>query len=234
MELSQLNADLSQRVVINSEALEWAASPSPGVWRRMLERAGAESGRATSIVCYDSGASFPSHFHPAGEEFLVLEGVFSDEAGDYPAATYVLNPAGSSHAPRTRDGCILFVKLCQYEGANRPRRVVDTRAMTWEPGPAPGIQLKPLYAQDGYPERMMLMKWEAGARMEHHAHPGGEEILVLKGTLADESGAYPHGTWIRNPPGSSHSPHSPDGCVIFIKLGGVYSGEPAASGSPKT
>lgn len=222
MELSNLNADLSRRVVVGTTRSRWLASPAAGVWRRPLDRAGAESGRATSIVRYDAGASFAPHQHPGGEEILVLEGVFSDQHGDYPAGTYLLSPAGSSHAPSSRQGCILFVKLCQYPGPDRPRIVLDTNQMPWQPGPAPGIPVKPLYSQANYPERTWLAKWEPGARCGRHAHPGGEEVLVLEGTLEDERGRYPRGSWIRNPHLSEHEPFTREGCVIWVKTGGLY------------
>lgn len=221
MAAGMLHTDLSERVVIDTRAVPWVASPEPGVWRRMLERAGAESGRATSIVRYEPGARFHSHRHPMGEEFFVLEGTFSDEHGDYPAGTYVLNPPDSSHGPFTRDGCVLFVKLCQYAGPGRKRIVVDSATKEWQPGTTPGISTKELYSDPRHPEHCALLRCDKGARLGNHRHPGGEEILVIEGVLADEAGRYPRGTWIRNPPGSAHEPYSPDGCVVLIKAGGV-------------
>ena len=106
-----INDDFSQRVVIDHDDLPWIASPESGVERRMLERQGDEVAKATSIVRYNPGSKFQTHTHAYGEEILVLDGVFSDEAGDYPAGTYIMNPPGSSHAPYSKNGCILFVKL---------------------------------------------------------------------------------------------------------------------------
>ena len=80
----------------------------------MLDRSGGEVARATSIVRYAPGARFDRHVHGGGEEILVLEGVFSDESGDHPAGTYLRNPPGSAHAPFSREGCVLFVKLWQF------------------------------------------------------------------------------------------------------------------------
>jgi anti-sigma factor ChrR (cupin superfamily) len=222
MEASMLNADLTERVVIETNVVSWVLSPQPGVWRRMLERAGAESGRATSIVRFDPRSSFPSHEHPQGEEIFVLEGVFSDEQGDYPAGTYLLNPPGSKHAPASRSGCVLFVKLCQYAGPKRRRVVLNTEEMPWQPTSTPGISMKQLYSDSNYPERVALLKWAPHTRYPRHDHPGGEEILVLAGVLADEDGRYPKGTWIRNPRMSIHTPFSSEGCVILVRWGGLY------------
>lgn len=78
----EVNADFSQRVVLDTNALDWITSPLPGVDRRMLDRIGDEVARATSIVRYAPGSSFSAHTHSGREEFLVLDGVFSGEHGD--------------------------------------------------------------------------------------------------------------------------------------------------------
>jgi anti-sigma factor ChrR (cupin superfamily) len=218
--VEKLNADLSERVVIDTHALEWVASPSPGVWRRMLEREAAESGRTTSIVRYDAGASFPPHSHPMGEEVFVLDGTFSDEHGNYPVGTYILNPPGSSHRPFSKNGCALFVKLCQYAGEGRVRSVIDTRRMPWERRGMSGIAMRIIYADLEHPEYIAMLKWDPGVHDQYHEHPTGEELLVLSGTLADEHGTYPAGSWIRNPPGSAHQPYSPHGCILLVRSGG--------------
>ena len=127
-----LNADMSRRVVVDTASMDWQPSPSPTVWRKRLHLDGpAETGRVTSIVRYDAGSRFPEHAHPDGEEIFVLDGVFSDEHGDYPAGAYLLNPDGTTHAPFSRLGCTLFVKLRQYAGADRPQLRVDTTAGEW-------------------------------------------------------------------------------------------------------
>ena len=90
----KLHADLSERVVIESESLDWLDSPMLGVQRRMLDRDGEEVARATSVVRYAPNSHFSAHTHGGGEEFLVLEGIFSDEYGNYPAGTYIRNPVG--------------------------------------------------------------------------------------------------------------------------------------------
>ena len=115
----ELNADFSKRVVVHAAQEPWVASPMPGVDRRMLDRIGDEVARATSIVRYAPGSAFSAHTHTGGEEFLVLEGVFQDEHGDYPAGTYVRNPPTSSHTPGAADGCTIFVKLWQFDLADR-------------------------------------------------------------------------------------------------------------------
>ena len=86
-----LNADFGRRAVVHGDAIDWVDSPMPGVSRKMLDRVGDEVARATSIVRYAPGSHFSAHVHGGGEEFLVLDGVFQDEHGDYPPGSYT-NP----------------------------------------------------------------------------------------------------------------------------------------------
>ena len=166
--LPDRHADLRQRVRVDTTTLDWDASPSGTVWRKPLYRVGGEHGPVTSLVRYAPGGAFRPHAHPEGEEILVLDGVFADEHGDYPDGTYLLNPDGSHHAPRSDRGCLLFVRLRQYPGADRPRIVLDTTTGLWTPGPTPGIAVLPLYAQAGHPERVRLERWGPGAARPRH------------------------------------------------------------------
>jgi anti-sigma factor ChrR (cupin superfamily) len=212
-----VHADLSQRAVLNTSALGWAASPMAGVERRMLDRLGDEVARATSIVRYAPGSRFERHSHGGGEEILVLEGMFSDEHGDYGTGTYLRNPVDSSHAPFSEQGCTLLVKLRQMHPADRRRTVIDTSSGTWVAGLVPGLEVLPLHAFGS--EHVALVRWAPGTVFQPHRHPGGEEILVLDGVFEDEHGAYPAGSWLRNPPGSVHRPRSEAGCTIWVKTG---------------
>ena len=211
-----LNADYSQRVVLNHYALDWVASPQAGVDRRMLERSGAEVAKATSIVRYQAGSKFESHHHELGEEILVLEGVFSDENADYPAGTYVMNPPGSSHAPHSVDGCTIFVKLRHLGADQQHKEVVDTRTADWYQGMVPGLTVMPLMKQG---LGSTLVRWAPQTYFNPHRHFGGEEIFVVDGVFEDEHGRYPAGSWIRSPHLSLHQPFSQEGCTIFVKTG---------------
>ena len=122
-----INGDLSVRAVVDTARMEWVSSPSGSVWRKRVHLVGPpESGQVTSVVRYEPKSRFPAHDHPEGEEILVLDGVFSDEHGDWPAGTYLLNPEGFRHAPSSEPGCLLFVKLRQFPGRERRHVVVDT------------------------------------------------------------------------------------------------------------
>jgi anti-sigma factor ChrR (cupin superfamily) len=215
-----LNSDFDQRVVQSARDAVWSASPLPGVDRRMLDRVGGEVARATSIVRYAVGSRFDRHVHGGGEEFLVLEGVFSDEDGDYPAGTYVRNPPGTSHAPFSREGCTLFVKLWQFAADDTAPVRVDTSTAAWRPGLVPGLSVMPLHEHRGV--STALERWSPQTRFNTHTHPGGEEILVLEGLISDEHGDYSAGAWLRNPRCSSHTPYTgAQGALIYVKAGAI-------------
>lgn len=211
-----LNLDMSERVVINVSAMDWLSSPAAGVMRKPLARAGKEHGHATSVVRYEAGARFNTHSHPGGEEILVLDGVFSDENGDYGPGTYIRNPPGSSHAPFSRDGCTLFVKLHQFAPDDLTEVRVDTHNGRWLPGNG-GLQVMPLHHFEH--EHVALVKWPAGEVFQPHVHFGGEEILVLSGVFQDEAGQYPALSWLRSPHMSRHHPFVEEETVIWVKTG---------------
>jgi anti-sigma factor ChrR (cupin superfamily) len=223
--LSELvNADFSRRVVIATDELPWIASPQAGVERRPLDRIGSEVARATSLVRYAPASAFPPHEHGLGEEFLVLDGIFSDEHGDYGAGTYVRNPPGSHHSPRTAPGCIIFVKLRQMTPSGEPRVVVDTTGGHWDRGDVPGHTRIGLYAATAAApthaaERVTMERLDAGAVLPVMDCAGGEEILVLSGELRDEQGTYGARTWIRNPAGHRRSLGSRAGVTYWAKRG---------------
>jgi anti-sigma factor ChrR (cupin superfamily) len=212
-----VNADFAQRVVIATDSLPWIPSPRAGVERRLLDRIGGEVARATSLVRYARASSFPAHQHGLGEEFLVLDGVFSDEHGDYPTGTYVRNPPGSRHTPRTDPGCIILVKLRQMSPTETARVVIDSSAASWAESGSPGLLRLPLHDADG--EQVALERLGPGARLPGRDCPGGEEIFLLSGALRDEYGNYRSGSWIRNPAGFRRSLTSPDGAEYWVKRG---------------
>jgi anti-sigma factor ChrR (cupin superfamily) len=124
-----VNADFTLKAVMDTNALAWEPSPMSGVDRQPLDRVGDEVARASSIVRYAAGAGYSTHTHGGGEEILVLDGIFSDEHGHYPAGTYLRNPPGSSHTPFSADGCTLFVKLRQFHPADATPIHIDTRTL---------------------------------------------------------------------------------------------------------
>ncbi len=215
-DLLPLNMDLSKALCSHPEEQQWLKSPSDGVSRIHLEREAAESGHTTSFVKFEPGSSFPPHQHPQGEEIFVLEGVFSDENGDYPAGTYIRNPPGSHHKPFTRDGCTLFVKLDQFQNGDTKQLISRPDEQQWQLGIG---NLKVLSLHSYNSESTALVWWPENEVFQPHTHWGGEEIVVIKGVFIDEHGSYPKGSWIRSPHLSKHFPHVEEETLILVKVG---------------
>jgi anti-sigma factor ChrR (cupin superfamily) len=212
------NMNRDEKLVVNTESLEWIDSPSAKVKRKQLEREKEESGQVTSIVEYKPGAKFAQHSHPLGEEIFVISGEFADESGRYPAGTYIRNPPGSAHSPFSEKGCVLFVKLNQFLSQDSERVVVESEKLNWQQGHG-SLKVKPLHSIEGRGTALVL--WPIAAKFQKHSHWGGEEIFVLSGTFQDEFSDYPKGTWIRSPHLSEHNPFSEEGCLILVKTGHI-------------
>lgn len=216
-----VNANFAQRAIVAAHDYRWVGSPQVGVERVMLDRVGAEKGRATSVVRYAPGSYFPHHLHPGGEEILVLSGTFSDENEDYPAGWYLRNPPGSSHQPFTKDGAIVFVKLRQMLSGENCHVRIDSRApSSWQM--QEGRAVCPLFSDAV--EKVSLQRLSPGETLVQ-ALRGGTELLVLAGALKAEYRSFERGCWIRLPDGDSLSIEAgPQGALLYLKtghLGGV-------------
>lgn len=218
-----LHADFSERVVVHSDQLEWSASPMPGVDRRMLDRIGGEVARATSIVRYAPGSKFSAHTHTGGEEFIVLEGVFQDEHGDYPAGTYVRNPPTTSHTPGSDVGCTIFVKLWQFDMDDRTqfRRDMATSGEGADDGAGEGAILH----EDAF-EKVTYHRLAAGGVLVDEAL-GGAEVLVLEGSLAQGGDTLTKGGWLRLPEGARLvAVAGAEGATVWMKTGHLLHAKP--------
>lgn len=212
----RINADFSIRAVEHGARMSWVASPMAGVERKMLDRIGDEIARATSIVRYAPNSAFSPHTHGGGEEFIVLEGVFSDEHGDYPAGTYVRNPPNSRHTPRSDEGCTIFVKLRQFAPDDTVQMSCDTH--TVEPVPVrdcAGVERAPLLARDN--EDVRIEYWAPGAAISYLPE-GGIELLCLDGSFIETGVEFIAHSWLRLPPGQALDAQAgPDGARLWVK-----------------
>ncbi len=214
----ELNANFDERVAVHAGKIPWKASPMPGVDRRMLDRLGDEVARATTIVRFAPESKFSPHVHTGGEEFFVLEGVFQDEHGDFPAGSYIRNPPESSHTPGSDAGCTIFVKLWQFDLADRTHVRIDTNKNAFVADPKrAGVEVMPLF-HDGR-EDVRLEYWAAGAEVGLSDH-NGIEGLVLDGGFTESGEAFETQSWLRLPKGSSATVKAgPEGARVWIKSG---------------
>ncbi len=213
----KINADFSTRVVVHSEQQEWLDSPMKGVFRRPLDRVGEEVARATSIVRYEPGSQFSPHVHTGGEEFIVLEGVFQDEHGDFPIGSYIRNPPQSSHTPGSEPGCVIFVKLWQFQPEDRTHVRLKMDAM--EPvALREGVALTPLYKDEV--EEVSLYTLGANARLPNLESSGGAELFVLQGSLTEGNEELHKHSWLRLPTSSEvEAVAGSEGAKIWVKTG---------------
>jgi len=214
----ELNADFSQRAAVHAARLAWTASPIAGVERRMLDRIGEEVARATSIVRYAPQSRFSPHTHGGGEEFLVLEGVFRDEHGDFPAGSYIRNPPTSSHTPGSLPGTTIFVKLWQFDPEDRTQLRLDTAAMDYVPDPErTGVELIALFQDER--ESVRLERWAPNAEIVLPT-PGGIELLVLDGGFSEGGEIFEPQSWLRLPAGAAlRATVGANGCRVWVKTG---------------
>ncbi|MEZ2128188.1 MULTISPECIES: cupin domain-containing protein [unclassified Sinorhizobium] len=210
-----LNEDLSRRTLVHATQLDWVPSPAKGVDRRMLFRIGEEKARATSIVRYAAGSRFAHHEHPGGEEFLVLDGIFQDESGDFPVGAYVRNPPGTGHAPRSDGGCTILVKLWQFKAGDRER--VACLPGEGQPGESrPGVTSSRILFH-GSGECVMLEDWQPNADVEI-SNPQGLELLVLDGTFTEAGDVLDRWSWLRLPSGQRlHAEVGKRGARVWYK-----------------
>ena len=108
------------------------------------------------------------------------------------------------------------------------RVAIDARNMPWMASPQAGVERKMLdRVGDEVARATSIVRYAPGSVFAPHTHDLGEEFLVLTGTFEDDQGAYPAGTYVRNPPGSRHRPFSTAGCEIFVKLRQFQAGDDA-------
>lgn len=214
----RLNADFSKRAMVICREASWLRSPESGVDRLLLDRVGDEVARATSVVRYAAGSSFPPHEHARGEEFLVLDGVFSDDTGDYPRGSYVRNPPGTGHAPYSRQGCRILVKLRQFDPEDRTPVVIDTTSpAAWQESAGSNLQI--LHLHEYRQEKVAMLRLPRGARLPADARGGGLECFVVAGRLRVDDTDLPAEAWLRLPAGDPVAVSAVEDSRVWLKTG---------------
>lgn len=218
----RINADFSQTVILRPEDREWVTSPEAGVDRQYLDRIGDEVARATTLVRYIPGSVFKPHVHEMGEEFLVLEGVFADEHGRYPAGTYIRNPPGTTHRPDVPDGCTILVKLRQFDPDDLTPVTRNTIADAGWRDLGNGVES--LFLHQYGAENVRMIRLTANAEFQTSAI-GGAELFVTEGNARVGDKALPENSWARFPESLSPTIQAGDlGAVIWLKTGHLEAG----------
>jgi anti-sigma factor ChrR (cupin superfamily) len=79
-----------------------------------------------------------------------------------------------------------------------------------------GVEIARLYGGAPGEPSAAFLRYAPGAKVPRHEHPGYEHILVLEGSQEDERGRYEAGTLIVNPPGTSHTVWTKEGCLVLV------------------
>jgi len=213
----KVNADFDQRTLVRFDQSDWVPSPMPGVERKMLDRIGDEVARATTIVRFAPGSAFSAHTHDGGEEYLVLDGTFQDEDGDFPVGAYVRNPPTSSHTPAAQDGATILVKLHQFDLSDRTQVQMDTTtAADWSPVDE-GVETLALHEDPR--ERVVMERWAPGTQRQIDAS-GGLEVFVIDGSFDESGDALNRWDWLRLPIGATFTATAgQSGAKVWIKTG---------------
>jgi anti-sigma factor ChrR (cupin superfamily) len=103
----QMDAGDEQKLVINTHSAQWFEGMVKGLTVLPLTEFGSQH---TAMVRWAPQTFFNPHRHFGGEEIFVVEGVFSDEHGDFPAGSWMRSPHLSQHQPFSREGCLILVK----------------------------------------------------------------------------------------------------------------------------
>jgi len=211
-----VNDDFSKRVLMHGDAIDWEDSPMPGVQRRRLDRGQGDADRVTTIVRYAPNSQFSSHVHGGGEEFIVLEGVFEDDYGDWPVGSYIRNPPGSEHTPGSKQGCVILVKLCQFDPDDRTFIHANLNKLgAVADADRPGVKSSPLYKD--HLEEVRFEHWAPNTTVSME-FDGGAEIFVIKGGFQEGADELRKHSWLRIPAGGRlKADAGTDGATVWIK-----------------
>lgn len=216
---NDIHADFSQMIHVDTNQLAWEASPAPGVERKRLELIGDTDPQLTTIVRFAPGSEFAPHTHDGGEEFLVISGVFSDTSGDYGQGFYVRNPPGTRHSPFTKKGCVILVKLRQFQTDDLRQcaiPIADANDPSWQPLSS-GIKIQELHQYQD--EKVAFFKLQTGSKLPQELFAQGVEIYVINGNLQLHQENFAAGSWLRFPAGSQSEVYASENANIYLKTG---------------
>lgn len=206
--MNDININYDEVITIEENALNWEYDKNTNIYKKVFSK---DENKETSLIKIDKNSTFKNSQNTNSIEIFVLDGIYSNEYGDFPQGTYLKLPKEDESKISSKISCEVFKKT-NYNQIKEEKIVVDTNTSFWSPGQG-NLQVMPLS------EQTALVKWPKNEVFIPHTHWGGEEILVLKGEFIDEHGTYKMGTWIRNPHLSNHHPYVKEETIILVKTG---------------
>lgn len=86
--------------------------------------------------------------------------------------------------------------------------------LPWKPFKQ-GVDIYRLYGDGETGPTAALLRFKPGGRVPLHEHTGYEHIFMLSGSQVDENSRAEAGMLLINPPGTSHSILSENGCIVL-------------------
>jgi len=209
--------------IIGVSQREWEAL-SPAIKFKKLWSDPATKRRA-QITRFEPSATLPMHRHVGDELLYVIEGAISDDFGTTTAGNMGYRPDGCVHTVKCSNGATILAVITgssepATEMGNAPRSqnfmlsdIEWTEAM-------PGMRHKPIWHDKATNRRVLLGRFEPGAKIPMHRHVGDELIFVIEGTSVDESGEVPVGDANYRPNGCVHSVWSKNGATVLSFVSG--------------
>lgn len=107
-------------------------------------------------------------------------------------------------------------EFSQPEITSKSLLAVRSQDLDWQPHTVPGVVIAIVHTDEVKREIVGFLRAEPGVHYPFHRHAAREEILMLEGDLVVEGEVYGAGDYIRSHPGSSHAPHTNNGCKFFF------------------
>ena len=203
-----INIEYDKAISLNEANLKWQYDDTLNCNKKIFSLDGKKE---TSLIKIDKNSTFHNSNKINSVEIFVLDGVYSNEFGDFEKGTYLKFPEENESKIKSINGCEIFRKI-NYKQNIIETSIVNTSNTLWLQGQG-NLEVMPLSDQTA------LVKWPRSEVFVPHTHWGGEEIFVLKGTFIDEHGEFKIGTWIRSPHLSRHHPYVKEETIIFVKTG---------------
>jgi anti-sigma factor ChrR (cupin superfamily) len=201
----------------------------PGIMAKPLW-ADASTKRRVQLTRFEAGSKLNYHRHDGDEILYVIEGAISDEFGTVTAGNIGYRPNGCVHSVVSKHGATVFALItggvaAAKDGDRGPAsQVIKLNEIAWVDA-LPGIRQKPIFSDKETHRRVVLARFEPGAKLARHRHVGDEVVFVIEGSNADESGELVVGNMNYRPNGCVHSVWSTNGATALAFVTGTV--EPA-------
>lgn len=115
---------MNENQLVRSNEIEWqplGEENSDGVFVKSLLFDEEAKRSPTILLKFESGATYPLHNHPQGEEIFVLEGDIKLGKDELFAGDYLFTATNNKHRVSTKNGCVVLLKAAEEVEIIKPR-----------------------------------------------------------------------------------------------------------------